>query len=117
MAHEFCQRSKFSLSLDEMRQLFYQVKKQVKESEDNVQFHWILEEVVSRVLTRDGESPKPPPTYYVIWVLGTFKGNFQKFIDASPQMAETLPFSLRCVDGLQGKGLSYANWSIFTADL
>ncbi|MGF1979773.1 MAG: CRISPR-associated endonuclease Cas2 [Nostoc sp. CmiSLP01] len=54
------------LSLDEMRQLFYQVKKQVKESEDNVRFYWISEEAVSRVLTIGGESPKPPPKYYVI---------------------------------------------------
>jgi hypothetical protein len=33
-------------------------------------------------------------------------------IDASPQNAETLYFSLRCVDALQDKGLRYVFCSI-----
>ena len=35
------------------------------------------------------------------------------FIDTPRQFAETLYFSLRCVDALQGKGLRYAFGSIF----
>jgi CRISPR-associated protein Cas2 len=54
------------LSLDEMRQLFDKVKKQVKSSEDNVRFYWISQEAVSRVLTIGGQSPTPPPKYYLI---------------------------------------------------
>lgn len=54
------------LSLDEMRQLCEKVKKQVKSSEDHVRFYWISEEAVSRVLAIGGESPQPPPKYYVI---------------------------------------------------
>ena len=42
-----------------------------------------------------------------------FEGNFQMFIDASRQIAETLYFSLSGVDGLQGKGLRYVVCSIF----
>ena len=54
------------LSLEEMRQLYEKVKKLVKPVEDNVRFYWISEEAVSRVLTIGGESPQPPPKYYVI---------------------------------------------------
>ena len=35
------------------------------------------------------------------------------FIDASRQIAETLDFSLRCVDALRGEGLRYVFCSIF----
>ncbi|KAF3887643.1 MULTISPECIES: CRISPR-associated endonuclease Cas2 [Nostocales] len=54
------------LSLDEMRQLYEKVKKLVKPVEDNVRFYWISQEAVERVLTIGGESPQPPPNYYVI---------------------------------------------------
>ena len=54
------------LNLDEMRQLHEKVKKLVKPAEDNVRFYWISQEAVSRVLTIGGESPQPPPKYYVI---------------------------------------------------
>ncbi|QKQ73465.1 CRISPR-associated endonuclease Cas2 [Nostoc sp. TCL240-02] len=54
------------LSLSEMRQLYDDVKKRVKASEDNVRFYWISQEAVNRVLTIGGESPQPPPKYYVI---------------------------------------------------
>ena len=54
------------LSLDEMRELYEKVKKLVKPAEDNVRFYWISQEAVSRVLTIGGESPQPPPKYYVI---------------------------------------------------
>jgi CRISPR-associated protein Cas2 len=54
------------LSLEEMRQLYNDVKKRVKASEDNVRFYWISQEAVNRVLTIGGESPQPPPKYYVI---------------------------------------------------
>ncbi|KYC43246.1 CRISPR-associated protein Cas2 [Scytonema hofmannii PCC 7110] len=54
------------LSLEEMRQLYEKVKKLVKPVEDNVRFYWIPQEAVERVLTIGGESPQPPPKYYVI---------------------------------------------------
>jgi len=54
------------LSLDEMRQLYKQVEKQVKPQEDNVRFYWISQESVSRVLTIGGAQPQAPPKYYVI---------------------------------------------------
>ncbi|MEB3217018.1 MAG: CRISPR-associated endonuclease Cas2 [Nostocales cyanobacterium 94392] len=54
------------LSLEEMRQLYGKVKKLVKPVEDNVRFYWISEEAAKRVLTIGGESPQPPPNYYVI---------------------------------------------------
>jgi len=41
-----------------------------------------------------------------------FEGNFQFFIYTPRQIAETLYFSLRCVDGLQGEGLRYVLESI-----
>ena len=46
-------------------------------------------------------------------MLSRFEGNFQFFIYTPRQIAETLYFSLRCVDGLQGKGLRYVLESIF----
>jgi CRISPR-associated protein Cas2 len=54
------------LNLDEMGELYGRVKKLVKPAEDNVRFYWISQEAVSRVLTIGGESPQPPPKYYVI---------------------------------------------------
>ncbi|WP_353933365.1 CRISPR-associated endonuclease Cas2 (plasmid) [Okeanomitos corallinicola TIOX110] len=54
------------LNLDEMGELYERVKKLVKPAEDNVRFYWISQEAVSRVLTIGGESPQPPPKYYVI---------------------------------------------------
>ncbi|NJM73506.1 MAG: CRISPR-associated endonuclease Cas2 [Scytonema sp. RU_4_4] len=54
------------LSLEEMRELHEKVKKLVKPVEDNVRFYWISQEAVSRVLTIGGETPQPPPKYYVI---------------------------------------------------
>ncbi|AVH68247.1 CRISPR-associated endonuclease Cas2 [Nostoc sp. 'Peltigera membranacea cyanobiont' N6] len=54
------------LDLSEMQQLYDDVKKRVKASEDNVRFYWISQEAVNRVLTIGGESPQPPPKYYVI---------------------------------------------------
>ncbi|MDZ8258488.1 MULTISPECIES: CRISPR-associated endonuclease Cas2 [unclassified Nostoc] len=54
------------LNLSEMQQLYDDVKKRVKASEDNVRFYWISQEAVNRVLTIGGESPQPPPKYYVI---------------------------------------------------
>lgn len=54
------------LSLEEMRKLYEQVKKRVKGEEDNVRFYWISQESVSRVLRIGGESPTPPPEYYLI---------------------------------------------------
>ncbi|WP_017315166.1 CRISPR-associated endonuclease Cas2 [Mastigocladopsis repens] len=54
------------LSLEEMRELYAKVKKLVKPVEDNVRFYWISQEAVSRVLTIGGETPQPPPKYYVI---------------------------------------------------
>ncbi|GAA6622218.1 CRISPR-associated endonuclease Cas2 [Scytonema sp. NUACC26] len=54
------------LSLEEMRQLYEKVKKLVKPVEDDVRFYWISQEAVERVLTIGGESPQPPPNYYVI---------------------------------------------------
>jgi len=46
-------------------------------------------------------------------MLSRFEVNFQFFIYTPRQIAETLYFSLRCVDGLQGKGLRYVLESIF----
>ncbi|ACK73900.1 CRISPR-associated protein Cas2 (plasmid) [Gloeothece citriformis PCC 7424] len=54
------------LSLEEMRVLYQKVKKRVEPLEDNVRFYWISNEAVSRVLTIGGESPSPPPNYYLI---------------------------------------------------
>jgi CRISPR-associated protein Cas2 len=54
------------LDLSEMQKLYDDVKKRVKASEDNVRFYWISQEAVNRVLTIGGESPQPPPKYYVI---------------------------------------------------
>ncbi|MEH2073870.1 MAG: CRISPR-associated endonuclease Cas2 [Nostoc sp.] len=54
------------LSLEEMRQLYINVRKLVKPAEDNVRFYWISQEAVERVLTIGGETPQPPPNYYVI---------------------------------------------------
>lgn len=54
------------LNLEEMRQLHEKVKKLVKPVEDDVRFYWISQEAVSRVLVIGGESPQPPPKYYVI---------------------------------------------------
>lgn len=54
------------LNLSEMQQLYDDVLKRVKASEDNVRFYWISQEAVNRVLTIGGESPQPPPKYYVI---------------------------------------------------
>ncbi|WP_414541701.1 CRISPR-associated endonuclease Cas2 [Nostoc sp. CCY0012] len=54
------------LSLEEMRQLYINVRKLVKPAEDNVRFYWISQEAVERVLTIGGEAPQPPPKYYVI---------------------------------------------------
>lgn len=54
------------LSLEEMRQLYINVRKLVKPAEDNVRFYWISQEAVERVLTIGGEAPQPPPNYYVI---------------------------------------------------
>lgn len=54
------------LNLSEMQQLYDDVKKRVKASEDNVRFYWISQEAVNRVLTIGGESPQAPPKYYVI---------------------------------------------------
>ena len=54
------------LSLEEMRQLYEEVKKLVKPAEDNVRFYWISQEAVSRALTIGGSAPQPPPKYYVI---------------------------------------------------
>jgi hypothetical protein len=45
-------------------------------------------------------------------MLSRFEGNFQFFIYTPRQIAETLYFSLRCVDGLQGEGLRYVLESI-----
>jgi hypothetical protein len=46
-------------------------------------------------------------------MVSRFEGNFQMFIDTPRQIAETLYFSLRCVDALQGEGLRYVFCSIF----
>ena len=54
------------LSLEEMRELYEQVKKFVKPVEDNVRFYWISQEAVTRVLIIGGEPPQTPPKYYVI---------------------------------------------------
>lgn len=54
------------LSLEEMRQLYVNVRKLVKPAEDNVRFYWISQEAVERVLTIGGEAPQAPPNYYVI---------------------------------------------------
>ncbi|QLE56392.1 CRISPR-associated endonuclease Cas2 [Nostoc sp. TCL26-01] len=54
------------LSLEEMRQLYIDVRKLVKPAEDNLRFYWISQEAVERVLTIGGETPQPPPNYYVI---------------------------------------------------
>ncbi|XZF64334.1 MAG: hypothetical protein ACSI46_06345 [Gloeotrichia echinulata DVL01] len=40
------------LSLEEMRELYEQVKKFVKPVEDNVRFYWISQEAVTRVLNQ-----------------------------------------------------------------
>ncbi|MEA5551643.1 CRISPR-associated endonuclease Cas2 [Anabaena cylindrica UHCC 0172] len=54
------------LSLEEMRQLYINVRKLVKPAEDSVRFYWISQEAVERVLTIGSEAPQPPPNYYVI---------------------------------------------------
>lgn len=54
------------ISLEEMRQLYQKVKKQVKPSEDNVRFYWLSTEATSMTLTIGSEKPEPPPKYYVI---------------------------------------------------
>jgi CRISPR-associated protein Cas2 len=54
------------LSLDEMRQLYYQVRWRVKPPEDNVRFYWISEEAVSRVLTIGSPPPESPPSIYIV---------------------------------------------------
>ena len=47
------------LSLEEMRQLYINVRKLVKPAEDSVRFYWISQEAVERVLIIGGD-------YYVI---------------------------------------------------
>ncbi|AFZ11551.1 CRISPR-associated protein, Cas2 family [Crinalium epipsammum PCC 9333] len=54
------------ISLNEMRELYQKVKKQVKPAEDNVRFYWMSDEAVSMTLTIGSENPEPPPKYYVI---------------------------------------------------
>ena len=54
------------MSLEEMKMLWKQVKKQVKPAEDNVRFYWISRDSISRTLTIGSEPPEPPPKFYVI---------------------------------------------------
>ena len=54
------------LSLSDMRKLRDQVKRWVKDSEDNVRFYWISEEAMSQVLTIGSQPPKEPPDTYVV---------------------------------------------------
>jgi CRISPR-associated protein Cas2 len=54
------------LDLDEMRQLFQQVKRRVKPEEDSIRFYWLSQDAVSRVLVIGSPPPEPPPTVYII---------------------------------------------------
>lgn len=54
------------LTLPEMRKLCDQVRRRVKESEDNVRFYWISEEAMSQVLTIGSQLPEEPPDVYVV---------------------------------------------------
>jgi CRISPR-associated protein Cas2 len=54
------------ISLDEMRQLYEQVQRRVKPTEDNVRFYWISREAVTRVLTIGSPAPEAPPDTYII---------------------------------------------------
>jgi hypothetical protein len=58
-------------------------------------------------------STQTSPKHDFIWVGGVLRGIAQMFIDTPRQIAETLYFSLRCVDALQGEGLRYVFGSIF----
>lgn len=54
------------LSLEDMGDLYNNVKKRVEATEDNVRFYWVSREAVSRILTIGSGSPQAPPQYYVI---------------------------------------------------
>ncbi len=54
------------LSLEDMRELYDNVKKRVEPQEDNVRFYWVSKEAVSRILTIGSVSPQAPPQYYLI---------------------------------------------------
>jgi CRISPR-associated protein Cas2 len=62
------QYSVFECFLDfkAMQQLHQNVKKRVKETEDNVRFYWLTEDAASKVLTIGSPPPEPPPTVYII---------------------------------------------------
>jgi len=54
------------LNLQEMRQLYEKVQKQVKPSEDNVRFYWVSNESASLAFTIGSPPVEAPPNYYVI---------------------------------------------------
>jgi CRISPR-associated protein Cas2 len=54
------------LSLQAMKKLHEQVKRQVQPVEDNVRFYWIPADAVPCTLTVGSEPPTSPPTVYII---------------------------------------------------
>ena len=54
------------LNLQGMRKLYDQVRRQVKDTEDNVRFYWISEEAMSSVLTIGSQPPEEPPDTYIV---------------------------------------------------
>ncbi|MBT9317696.1 CRISPR-associated endonuclease Cas2 [Leptothoe spongobia] len=54
------------LTLSDMRKLCDQVRRRVKESEDNVRFYWISKEAMSQALTIGSLPPEEPPETYIV---------------------------------------------------
>lgn len=54
------------ISLPEMKKLHGQVKRRVKQEEDNVRFYWIAADCVPRALTIGSAPPEPPPKLYIV---------------------------------------------------
>jgi CRISPR-associated protein Cas2 len=54
------------ISLPEMKQLYEQVKQQVKPAEDDVRFYWIAADCLPKTLTIGSSPPEPPPLVYIV---------------------------------------------------
>ncbi len=54
------------VTLPEMRKLYEQVGRQVKESEDNVRFYWVPADALPKAMTIGSAMPEAPPSVYII---------------------------------------------------
>jgi CRISPR-associated protein Cas2 len=56
----------YFVPLSEVKKVFEQVKRRVKESEDNVRFYWIPSDALPKSLTIGCPLPCAPPSVYII---------------------------------------------------